>query len=90
MINKDFLDSLDTNQVDVFLDGLKTYLGYEDEMRETKEAQKDQIKRVAQTLKFKAKDIRKYFVYFKKKISAEELREDAEIVEIVSDKLSQK
>lgn len=65
-----------------FMDGLKTYLGYEREIKETKEAQKNQIKLVAEKIPaLTAKEIRKYFVYFKKNTTPTELREDAEIIE---------
>jgi TRAP-type C4-dicarboxylate transport system substrate-binding protein len=66
----------------VFLDGLKTYLGYEAEIKETKTSQKEQIKRVAELIEdWKPRDVRKLFTYFKKHITATELREDADTIE---------
>lgn len=65
-----------------FMDGLKTYLGYEREIKETRESQKAQVKLVSDKVpSLSAKEIRKYFVYFKKNITPTELREDAEVIE---------
>lgn len=65
-----------------FMDGLRTYLGYEREIKETRDSQKNQIKLVAEKVpSLSAKEVRKYFVYFKKNTTPTELREDAEIIE---------
>jgi len=71
-----------------FLDGLKTYLGYEKEIKETRIAQREQIKVVAGKIPdISKKDIRKLFVYFKKKITPDELREDADAIQSIQESM---
>lgn len=81
---------MDTKQFDLlsddekaeFLDGLRTYLGYEEEIRLTRQSQKDQVARVAEKIElFSRKDVKKLFTYFKRNVKPSDLREDAEVIE---------
>ena len=87
MDTKEF-DLLNDDDKKVFLDGLKTYLGYETEIQMTRESQKDQISRVASKVEnFSRKDVRKLFNYFKKNIKPNDLRSDAEVIERIAQDL---
>jgi len=83
---KEKLETLTDQEKADFKDGLKTYLGYQDDIDETKESQREQIKVVASKVKsLSKKEVRKLFNYLRKKISASELRDDAEAIEEIED-----
>lgn len=87
MDTKEF-ELLNQDDKRIFLDGLGTYLGYETEIKKTRESQKDQISRVASKVEgFSKKDVRKLFNYFKKNIKPNDLRSDAEVIERISQDL---
>jgi hypothetical protein len=79
---------LDSNEKRNLLDGLKTYLGYENDIKESRAAQKGQITVVSSKIPgMSKKDVRKLFVYFKKNTSPSELREDADTIEAVKEEM---
>jgi hypothetical protein len=81
---KEKLETLDSQEKSDFKDGLKTYLGYQEEITDLKESQREQITIVAAKVKsLSKKEVRKLFNYFKKETTPEELREDAEAIEEV-------
>lgn len=72
----------------VFLDGLKTFVGYEAEIKETRESQREQVKRVSKLIEgWRPKDVKKLFNYFKRNTTATELREDADTIEEIQREL---
>ena len=79
---------LGTTEKADFLNGLKTYLGYQEEIKETQRAQREQIGVVAKKIPgMSKKDVRKLFVYFKKKTTPTELREDADTIESIKESM---
>jgi hypothetical protein len=79
---------LDSNEKRDFLDGLKTFLGYENDIKESRAAQKGQITVVSSKIPgMKKRDVRKLFIYFKKNTSPTELREDADTIEAVKEEM---
>ena len=65
-----------------FKKALKEYRVYQDEIKDLKESQKEQVKDLASKLTgWKTKDVRKWFVYITKSVRPEYLREDADGLE---------
>jgi len=82
---KEKLEALHSQEKADFKDGLKTYLGYQDEINELRESQRDQITIVASKVKsLTKKEVRKLFTYFRKQVTPEELRDDAEAIEKIT------
>lgn len=86
-----FNDVFNDDDRSIFIDALKTYKGYQNEILETKSAQKEQIKRVYEETdkKVNKKDIRKMFNYFIKHTGPSSLREDADILETINEELNE-
>jgi hypothetical protein len=77
--------ALDKDQKAAIKDGLSTYMGYLEDMAETRQVCKDLIDMTAKKVEgFSKKEMRKLFNYFKRGANPEELREDAEIIEEVN------
>ena len=70
-----------------FRKALKAYGVYQDEIKDLRESQREQVKDLAGKLQgWKTKDVRKWFVYITKSVSPDDLREDAdELEELLSD-----
>jgi hypothetical protein len=85
---KEKLETLSEQEKHDFKDGLKTYIGYQEEIDETKESQREQVTVVASKVKsLSKKEVRKLFNYFRKRVTAAQLRDDAEAIEEVEDML---
>jgi len=79
---KEKLETLNSQEKADFKDGLKTYLGYQEEIGELRESQREQIVVVASKVKsLTKKEVRKLFTYFRKQVTPEQLRDDAEAIE---------
>jgi hypothetical protein len=77
-------ESLNDQEKADFKDALKTFMGYQEEIAELKESQKDQIVMASKKIEsLTKKDIKKLFTYFRKNIEPSDLREDAKILEEV-------
>lgn len=86
MAERKSFEELTSDEKQSFKGYLKVFMGYEDDIKSTREAQKEQIAQCAGEIQdMSKKDIRKLFNYFKKKVSPEELREDAEEIEEIKD-----
>lgn len=83
---KTFSDLTPDEQTE-FKRALKAYTTYQDEIKDLRESQREQIKDLASKIDgWKAKDVRKWFVYIAKSVSPDDLREDADgLEEILSD-----
>jgi len=78
-MSKENFDELTPDEKKTFIDYLKVYTGYEDDIKDTRRAQKEQIDICAREVEgINKKKVRKWFNYFKKEIKPEELRNDAE------------
>lgn len=78
-------EALSSDEKAAFKDGLNTYLGYLEEMGETKEAIKNQIQITTKKIPtLDKKEVKKLFNYFKKHTTPAQLREDAQILEEVN------
>lgn len=80
---------LNDEEKDAFLDGLKTYLAYNEEASESKKAANEQVGLVASKLKnsLSKKEVKRFFSYFKKNTQPIALREDADIIESIKNKM---
>lgn len=79
MGNKENFDELAPDEKKTFINYLKVYTGYEDDIKDTKRAQKEQIDICAKEIEgLSKKKVKKWFTYFKKNTKPEELRNDAE------------
>ena len=77
--------ALTDDEKQAFKDGLNTYLGYLEEIKETRDGMKGQIEVTAGKIAgLNKKEVKKLFNYFKKGISPKALREDADIIEAVN------
>ena len=77
-------EALTQDEKDAFKDGLKTFMGYQDELDETRKAMKGQIEITADKIEgLTKKDVKKLFNYYRKNIQPSDLRDDAEILEEV-------
>lgn len=77
-------EALSADEKAAFKDGLKTFMGYLEELQETRDAMKEQIKITAEKIEaLSKKDVKKLFNYYKKDIQPSELREDAQLLEEV-------
>ena len=83
---KTFSDLTPDEQTE-FKKGLKMFTTYQDEIKDLRESQREQIKELAGNLSgWKTKDVRKWFVYIAKSVSPDDLREDADgLEEILAD-----
>lgn len=82
-------EELAPDERDTFSKHLKVFLGYEDDIKDTRESQKEQITMCSHEIEgLSKKDIRKMFNYFKKGITASQLREDADALEEIDGSLS--
>lgn len=81
-------EELAPDERETFSKYLKVFLGYEDDIRDTRESQREQITQCAHEIEgLSKKDIRKMFNYFKKGITASQLREDADALEEIDESL---
>lgn len=82
-------EELAPDERETFSKYLKVFLGYEDDIKDTRESQREQILQCANEIDgLSKKDIRKMFNYFKKGITASQLREDADALEEIDESLS--
>jgi len=78
-MSRENFEELTIEEKDTFVSYLKVYKGYEEDIKDTKRAQKEQIDMCSKDLEgLSKKKIRKWFNYFKKNTQPEELRNDAE------------
>jgi len=78
------LELLSEEEKDAFKDGLKTFMGYQEELDETRKAMKGQIEITADKIEgLSKKDVKKLFNYYRKNTQPSDLRDDAAILEEV-------
>ena len=78
---KKFSDLQPAEQTE-FKQALKAFTAYQDEIKDLRESQREQIKGLASKLDgWKSKDVRKWFVYIVKSVKPADLREDADGLE---------
>jgi hypothetical protein len=76
------LTDLKPDEKKAFYNRLRAYLAYEDEIKESRDAQKEQIQACAQEIPgVDKKTVRKFFTYFKKRVTPRNLKTDAEVLE---------
>lgn len=81
-MSKENFEELLSDEKKTFIDYLKVYTGYEDEIKDIKRAQREQIDICAKEIEgLSKKKVRKWFNYFKKGIKPDELRGDASELE---------
>lgn len=86
MAERKGFEELTPDEKESFKGYLKVFMGYEDDIKSTREAQKEQISQCAGEIQnMSKKDIKKLFNYFKKKVNPDELREDAEEIEEIKE-----
>lgn len=68
---------------------VKTYMGYRNEIGDLKDSMKEQIDATVDEIKsLSKKEVKKVFAFFRKQITAAELREDADTLEEINELLS--
>jgi len=79
---KEALAQLTNEEKEDLKNRLKTYMGYQNEIDDLKGSMKEQVEAAGSEIKsLTKKEIRKIFVYFRKRVTPAELREDAEAIE---------
>ncbi len=68
---------------------VKTYIGYRTEIKDLKESMREQVDVAADEIKsLSKKEVKKVFAFFRKQITAAELREDADTLEEINELLT--
>lgn len=81
-VEKRTFEMLSTEERNEARKGLKTFMAYEQDITDNREAQADVCEEVASKLPgWTKKDVKKLFTYCKKGMTPTELREDAKAVE---------
>lgn len=82
---KEKLEQLTEQEKEDLKNRVKTYMGYRNEIGDLRDSMKEQVDAAASEIKtLSKKDVRKIFAFFRKQVTAAELREDADTLEEIN------
>lgn len=86
---KEKLEQLTEQEKEDLKNRVKTYMGYRNEISDLRDSMREQVDAAASEIKtLSKKDVKKIFAFFRKQVTAAELREDADTLEEINSLLA--